>query len=215
MVRERDCWAWLNAAGERYERERHGPSDGRRSTQGGRHERLSRRQPWSHSSLWLRGTTHSLITCVSLPLSTSLPLCVCVCLSVCLSRWLAGSCYNTIQQYIYMHAYLFLWDTLLRSYIKKHTNTHRHTEKSNTTSKTVEKTYDIKKTNDYLPNILLRIVLLQRKRLHSKLNFELCLSVLKLGKPSSKCIEVTLYTPARVTDGVLRTLCLYQTVNQI
>ena len=78
--RERQSWAWLNAAGERYERERHGPSDGRRSTQGGRHERLSCRQPRSHSSLRLRGTTHthSLLTCVSLSLSLSLSLCVSV-----------------------------------------------------------------------------------------------------------------------------------------
>jgi len=40
--------------------------------------------------------------------------------------------------------------------------------------------------------MLLTIILLQRKRLHSKLNFELCMSVLKLGKPSSKSTEVTL-----------------------
>jgi len=53
-------------------------------------------------------------------------------------------------------------------------------------------TNDIKKTNDYLRNMLLTIILLQCKRLHSKLNFELCMSVLKLGKPSSKSIEVTL-----------------------
>ena len=50
----------------------------------------------------------------------------------------------------------------------------------------VEKTDGINKTDDYLPNMLLTIMLLQRKRLHSKLNFELCLSVFKLGKPSSR-----------------------------
>jgi len=50
----------------------------------------------------------------------------------------------------------------------------------------------MKKTNDHLPNVLLTSILLQRKRQHSKLNVELRKSVLKLSKPSSKSIEVTL-----------------------
>jgi len=88
---------------------------------------------------------------------------------------------------------LFFSDTMVHSYIKKHTDTHRHTKTAKQLVKPVEKTDDIKKTNDYLPNMLLTSILLQRKRLHSKLHLQLCMSVLKLGKPSSKSIEVTLY----------------------
>jgi len=40
--------------------------------------------------------------------------------------------------------------------------------------------------------MLLTSILLQRKRLQSKLNLELCTSVVKLGKSSSKSTEVTL-----------------------
>jgi len=66
----------------------------------------------------------------------------------------------------------------------------------------VEKTDDINKTNDYLPNMLLTIILLQRKRLHSKLNFELCLSVMKLGKPSSRPVNAGSMYRAVVRDRV-------------
>jgi len=76
---------------------------------------------------------------------------------------------------------------MVNSKIQKHTNAHRHTitaKQSVRTTKTVEKNDVIKKTNDYLPN-LLAIISLQRERPHSKLNSELCMSVLKLGKSSS------------------------------
>jgi len=75
----------------------------------------------------------------------------------------------------------------------KNTQTHIDTQKQLVkTIKTGEKTDDLKKINDYLPNMLHTSILLQRKRLQSKLHLQLCMSVLKLGKPSSKSIEVTL-----------------------
>jgi len=75
---------------------------------------------------------------------------------------------------------------MVHSYIQKHTNTHRHTKTAKQTVKTVDKTDDIEKTNDYLPNMLLttsQAYCCNAKGLHSKLNLELCMSVLKLGKP--------------------------------
>jgi len=66
----------------------------------------------------------------------------------------------------------------------KYRNTQTHIDTQKTAKqpvkriKTVEKTDDIKKTNGYLPNMLPIIILLQSKRLHPKLNFELCMSVL-------------------------------------
>jgi len=81
---------------------------------------------------------------------------------------------------------------VVHSYIQKHTDTHRHTKTAKQlvkTLKTVEKTDDVKKINDYLPNMLHTSILLQRKRLHSKLHLQLCMSVLKqvnLVKKASK-----------------------------